>query len=99
MKVIKSSVFDKWFDKLANISVKISILRRLEKIEQENHLGDYKSIENGLYELRFFNRGGIRIFFTMKGDEIIILLCGGDKDTQDIDIRKAKEILKEYKWM
>jgi len=59
MKVIKSSVFDKWFDKLTNISVKISILRRLEKIEQENHLGDYKNIENGLYELRFFNRGGI----------------------------------------
>ena len=48
--------------------------------------------------LGFFNRGGLRIFFTFNGDEIVILLSAGDKDSQSDDIKKTKEILKDYKW-
>ena len=98
MKVLKSSTFDKWLYKLNNPSVKVSILRRLEQIETKDHLGDYKFIDTDLYELRFFNRGGLRIFFTFDGDEIIILLNAGDKDSQSDDIKKVKEILKDYRW-
>ena len=47
--------------------------------------------------LGFFNRGGLRIFFTFNGDEIVILLSAGDKDSQSDDIKKTKEILKDYK--
>ena len=86
MKVLKSSTFDKWLHKLNNPIVKVSIL-----------IGDYKFIDTDLYELRFFNRGGLRIFFTFDGDEIIILLNAGDKDSQSDDIKKAKEILKDYR--
>ena len=93
MKVLKSSTFDKWLHKLNNPIVKVSILRRLEQIETKDHLGDYKFVDTDLYELRFFNRGGLRIFFTFDGDEIIILLNAGDKDSQSDDIKKAKEIL------
>ena len=98
MKVLKSSTFDKWLHKLNNPILKVSILRRLDQIETKDHLGDYKFIDNDLYELRFFNRGGLRIFFTFNGDEIIILLNAGDKDSQSDDIKKAKEILKDYRW-
>ena len=98
MKVLKSSTFDKWLHKLNNPIVKVSILRRLEQIEAKDHLGDYKFIDTDLYELRFFNRGGLRIFFTFDGNEIIILLNAGDKDSQSDDIKKAKEILKDYRW-
>ena len=76
---------------------KVSILRRLEQIETKDHLGDYKFIDTYLYELSFFNRGGLRIFFTFDGDEIVILLNAGDKDSQSDDIKKAKEILKDYR--
>ena len=69
----------------------------MEQIETKDHLGDYKFINNDLYELRFFIRGGLRIFFTFNGDEIIILLNAGDKDSQSDDIKKAKEILKDYR--
>lgn len=63
MKVLKSSTFDKRLHKLNNPIVKVSILRRLEQIEAKDHLGDYKFIDNDLYELRFFNCGGVKDIF------------------------------------
>ena len=75
------------------------ILRRIDKIKNEDYFGDYKSVTNAIdiYELRIFISGGIRIYFTMKDKVLVILLCGGDKSTQARDIEKAKEILKEFR--
>lgn len=57
------------------------------------HLGDAKSIGDGVHELRLAFRPGYRIYFGADGAELIILLCGDDKSSQDKDIRKAKEFL------
>lgn len=96
MTVIKSSSFDKWFKNLNDLKAKISVGRRIDKIQQSNHLGDYKHIDGDIYELRIFVSSGIRLYFAFRGNEIIILLHGGDKTTQTRDIQRAKEILKDY---
>lgn len=64
---------------------------------QAGNLGDYKSVGQGVFELRFFFDGGWRIYFGREGNEIIVLLCGGDKSTQKRDIETAKEYWKDYK--
>jgi putative addiction module killer protein len=68
------------------------ILARIAKIETENHLGDYKSVGGGVYELKIDCGSGYRVYFAFRGKTIIILLCGGDKSTQQGDIKKAKII-------
>jgi len=71
------------------------ILKRLYRIESGNY-GDCKNLGDGVNELRFFFGAGYRVYFGEDGDTIVILLCGGDKDSQRKDIEKAKVYWKEY---
>ena len=96
MKILQSSVFEKWLLSLKDAKIKAMIVRRLENIVASGHLGDFKSIEGELKELRFFNRSGVRIYFALRGNILIILLNGGTKSSQKRDIIKAKELLKEF---
>lgn len=70
------------------------IRKRILRIEDGN-LGDYKSLGDGVFELRFFFGAGYRVYFGIIGETVVLLLCGGDKSTQNKDIKKAKEIWKE----
>ena len=76
---------------------KVSILRRVDRLKTGN-FGDYKSLGENVFELRIQSGPGYRVYYTKKGDEIIILLIAGDKSTQVADIKKAKSLVKEYKW-
>ena len=58
-------------------------------------LGDTRSVGNGVSELRVHYGPGYRIYFTRKGNTVVVLLCGGDKGTQDRDIERAKQLAKE----
>lgn len=73
------------------------ITTRLVRIRQGN-LGDCKSIKGvrGIYEFRIDFGPGYRIYYGMKGKKIILLLCGGDKGTQNKDIQKAKTFWEDY---
>lgn len=62
----------------------------------EGHFGDHKSIGDGVLEARFFFGPGYRVYFHISGDQIILLLSGGDKATQTEDIENAKKFLKSY---
>jgi putative addiction module killer protein len=93
----KTTEFDKWLRKLKDLRVKGKILFRIQKIENDGHLGDYKSVGNGIGELRVNFAKGYRIYFKEKDGKIIILLIGGDKSSQQKDIQKAKEIWKKLK--
>lgn len=88
----KTPEFDKWIRKLKDLKAKAKILFRIQKIENDGHFGDCKSVGNGIRELRINYAKGYRIYFKEKNGKIIILLIGGNKSTQQKDIEKAKEI-------
>ncbi|WP_375680358.1 MULTISPECIES: type II toxin-antitoxin system RelE/ParE family toxin [unclassified Bartonella] len=87
--------FDEWLEKLKDRKAANIILARLHRI-RSGLLGDAKFF-NGIGELRIHYGAGYRIYFTKKGDKIIILLCGGDKSTQSSDIQKALSLLEDLK--
>ena len=95
MRVQKSNVFLKWLNKLKDKIGKALINERISRIEDGN-FGDCYPIGDGLSELRIHFGPGYRVYFKNTGKEIIILLCGGNKSTQERDIIKAKKIARLY---
>lgn len=91
----KTTEFDKWLRKLKDIRGKAKILFRIQKIENQGHFGDCKSVGDGISELRINYAKGYRVYFKEKEGKVIILLIGGDKSSQQNDIKKAKEIWKK----
>ncbi len=67
-------------------------MARLARAEN-GHFGDVKTVEGALQELRMTFGGGLRIYFTVRGQQIILLLHGGNKTSQQRDIDKAKHLL------
>ena len=70
------------------------IVNRLKRIEETGNFGDCKSVGNGIFEIRIQYGCGYRIYYTFENNELVILLCGGDKSTQQDDIIKAKKMVK-----
>ena len=93
----KTSEFDKWLKKLKDLKAKAKILFRIQKIENDEHFGDCKSVGDGVRELRVNFAKGYRVYFGEKDGKIIVLLLGGDKSSQQRDIKKAKEIWNSLK--
>jgi putative addiction module killer protein len=91
-RIETTQVYDKWFSKVKDTTLRIKILARLARIEN-GHFGDHKHLAGNLYELRFVFGNGIRIYYTKKQRVIVILLVGGDKSSQSKDIKKAKDLL------
>jgi putative addiction module killer protein len=81
--------------KLSDLKAKAKILFRIQKLENDEHFGDCKSVGDRIKELRINFAKGYRIYFKEKDEKIVILLVGGDKSSQDKDIKKAKEIWKK----
>lgn len=87
--------FTDWLNSLRDPTTRRRILKRLIRVEH-GHYGDSKAVGGGVNELRFFFGSGYRIYFGEDGDKIVVLLCGGDKDSQSRDIRQAQMYWKEY---
>lgn len=62
---------------------------------REGNFGDVNSIGDGYSELKIHQGKGYRVYFANRNNQIILLLCGGDKTTQQDDIKKAKQIAKQ----
>jgi putative addiction module killer protein len=88
MEIRKTDVFAKWVDGLHDIQARSRILIRIERLAAGNP-GDVKPIGEGVSELRIDYGSGYRLYYTIHGREVIILLAGGDKHTQARDIRTA----------
>lgn len=95
MVVIRwSKAFSRWFDRLRDERAKARIGARIYRLQKGNP-GDAKAVGGGVLELRVDYGPGYRIYFIRRGETLIILLCGGDKRTQEGDIAEAKRIAKE----
>jgi putative addiction module killer protein len=88
--------FGAWLNKLRDKQGRRRILNRLLRVQQGNY-GDVEPIGEGLSELRLFFGSGYRVYFGEEEGNIVIILCGGDKDSQSRDIENAKAYWKEYK--
>ncbi len=88
--------FTIWFKGLKDTKGKARIDARLRRLEAGNY-GDCQPVGEGVSELRVFYGPGYRVYFGEEAGHIVILLCGGDKGSQDKDIKAAKEYWKEHK--
>jgi putative addiction module killer protein len=87
-----TQTFNNWINNLKDPITISKISARLDRISNGN-FGEYKSLSNNLFELKFTFGAGIRIYYTLRNNEIVLLLAGGDKSSQSRDINKAKTIL------
>lgn len=86
--------FRKWLTGLRDERARARILKRLDRAKDGN-LGDVASVGEGVSEMRIFYGPGYRVYFVQRGKALIVLLCGGDKSSQDGDIAEAKALAKE----
>ena len=96
LTIQRSTTFDRWLRKLRDRRARDRIIARLIAAE-DGHLGDVKTVGDGVSEMRIHHKPGYRIYFITQGDELIVLLCGGDKDSQQRDIERAKTMAKEWR--
>ncbi|AMJ62077.1 type II toxin-antitoxin system RelE/ParE family toxin [Bosea sp. PAMC 26642] len=94
--VRRTQDFVQWLNGLRDLKAKARILTRLDRVAEGN-VGDVKPVGEGISELRVDTGPGYRIYFTRFGRTVVILLCGGDKSSQDRDIVRAKTIARSLK--
>ncbi len=94
IEIRQTVVFADWLDGLRDAVAVKRIKQRLARV-QIGLFGDAKSVGDGVSELRVDHGPGYRVYFTRRGDVVVILLCGGDKGSQKRDIARAKDINKE----
>ena len=90
----QTETFEDWFKSLGDENAKRRIAQRLVRV-QAGLLGDVKPVGEGVSELRVDYGPGYRLYFVRRGKETVVLLCGGEKGSQDRDIRVAKAMAKE----
>lgn len=93
MELKRTEVFDEWLDGLRDQRAVRKIQIRLARLEGGN-FGDAKFF-GSVGELRIDYGPGYRVYFAQRGEELVILLCGGDKSTQKDDIKKAKDMVEQ----
>lgn len=81
-------VFADWLHRLRDTRAKVAIIRRVNRMEHGN-FGDHKPCRKGVWELRIDVGSGYRVYYARSGKAVILLLCGGDKRTQQSDITRA----------
>ena len=89
--VRETADFTNWLAALSDLRARLHIVRRIDRMAAGN-FGDAKSVGGAVKELRIDYGPGYRVYYTRRGNTVVILLCGGDKRTQSRDIRKAKDI-------
>ena len=88
VEIRKTELFAKWIEHLRDIQAKAHVLIRIERLASGN-AGDVKPVGDGISEMRIDYGPGYRVYFIKRGNELIILLAGGDKSSQAADIKVA----------
>ena len=97
MKVEKTEYFDKWLKKLKDMRAQRTINAHIDRMIDGN-FGKIRFVGDGVYEKKINYGAGFRLYYVQRGDAWILLICGGDKSTQQKDIQLAQEIKKGLSW-
>ncbi|MEI2764916.1 MAG: type II toxin-antitoxin system RelE/ParE family toxin [Dermatophilaceae bacterium] len=96
VEVVRPGTFDRWFRQLKDRAAVARVLVRINRLAAGNP-GGVKPVGQGVSELRIAYGPGYRIDYLQDGDRVILLLTGGDKSSQDADIRQAHQIAAEWR--
>jgi putative addiction module killer protein len=88
--------FKQWLDALRDVSGRAKVRIRLDRARLGN-LGDHKPVDEGVWELRIDYGPGYRVYFAKEENRLVLLLAGGDKDTQRRDIALATGYLQDHR--
>ena len=94
LEVRQTVTYSEWFSGLRDRTAKTRIDIRIRRLSLGNG-GDVKPVGEGVSELRVDYGPGYRVYFIQKGNVYVVLLAGGDKSTQDRDIREAKALARD----
>ena len=94
IEIRQTENYERWFSKLRDKTARARIDIRLQRLQFGNR-GDAKSVGKGVSELRIRYGPGYRVYFCERGRKVVILLAGGDKDSQRRNIRAAQEMAKQ----
>ncbi|WP_028621723.1 type II toxin-antitoxin system RelE/ParE family toxin [Pseudomonas sp. Ant30-3] len=94
-EILRSTTFSNWLLKLGDSRARMRIQVRIDRMAEGN-FGDVKAIGESLSEARIDYGPGYRIYFMQQGRQLVILLCGGDKNSQARDIKQARLIAKSW---
>ena len=95
-EIIQSDEFKLWHDGLRDNIARVRISARMRLATQGN-LGDWKYLRESVSEMRINVGPGYRLYFTRRGNAVVVLLCGGDKRRQDTDLARAIALAKLWK--
>ena len=96
IEIRQTATYIKWFAGLTDLQARLRIGARIRRVSVGN-FGDAKSVGDGVSELRIEHGPGYRLYFTRRGNTVVVLLAGGDKRTQRADIEIAKRLAREWK--
>lgn len=96
LEIVQSAEFGSWFKGLEDLQARARITARIRRLSLGNP-GDVKPVGAGVSELRIDYGPGYRVYFLQRGKVVAVLLCGGDKRTQQRDIRQALDIARTWK--
>ena len=96
IELVETDEFQRWIRGLRDELAQDRINARLARLRR-GHLGDARPVGDGVSEMRINYGPGYRIYFVREGMTIVVLLCGGDKDSQTRDIRRAKRLAAEWR--
>ncbi|KDO02095.2 MULTISPECIES: type II toxin-antitoxin system RelE/ParE family toxin [Pseudomonas] len=92
--VLQTPRFTSWLISVRDMRARVAIARRIERVTAGN-LGDVKSVGGQVCEMRIDVGAGYRVYFTARDGVVIVLLAGGDKSSQSVDIQLARKLAKE----
>ena len=95
IEILESATFARWIQGMRDTRARARILARIDRMADGN-LGDAQPIGGGLSEARIHYGPGYRIYFMRRGDTLVVLLCGGEKGTQQKDIQMAQQIARDW---
>ena len=91
VEILQTDAYARWFGRLRDRQARVRIDSRIRRLSLGNP-GDVRPVGEGVSEIRIDYGPGYRVYFVQSGEDLVVLLAGGDKDSQERDIRRALEL-------